>query len=207
MSQFDWNWQGSWKESICTNFQFSSKWSWKKSTVAICEGSWNESMCTNFLNPSELSAAAVYEGSWKESICTISLISPKWSWKESVCVATLLVALIPAVLSILYGDVLLYLWLLCLCLGCTGDILLGSMANSLLLCSMGISPLSMGSTWAAGGHWGCLSTSCLALYCWGWISLAVQVLLIMSPSPSLWLISFLKWNLKHLLVPCHNFLF
>ena len=74
--------------------------------------SWHESMCTNFLNSPKSSAAAIYEGSWKESMCTNSLIPPKWSWKESVCVATLLVALIPAVLSLLYSDVvLLYLWL------------------------------------------------------------------------------------------------
>ena len=58
-----------------------------------------------------------------------------------------------------------------------------------------------------GGHWGCLSASCLVLYCWGWIFLVMQVLLIVSTSPNLQLISFLKQNLKHLLVPCHNLLF
>ena len=77
-------------------------------------------------------------------MCTNFLISPKWSWKESVCVAILLVTLILAVLFIFYGVVPLYLQLLCLCLGCTGDILLGSMVNSPLLCSIGISSLSMG---------------------------------------------------------------
>ena len=145
------------------------------------------------------------------------------SWKESVCVATQLIALIPAVLSILYGDVLLYLWLSCLCLGCMGDILLGSMVNSLLcsmgisplsmgvslgcwvlmgsmadsplLCSMGISPLSMGVSLGCWDHLGCLSTGCLAQYCWCWISLVMQVLLIVSPF-CLWLISCLKQNLR-----------
>ena len=154
-------------------------------------------------------------------MCTNSLISPKWSGKESVCVAKLFVALTLAVLSVLYGHVvLLYLQLFCLCLGCMGDILMGSMMNSSLLCSMGISPLSVGvslgcmvfmgsmvdslcaswgsllcpwgSPWAAGSHWGCLSAGCLALYCWGWISPVVQVLLIMSPTPCLGVISCLK---------------
>ena len=119
------------------------------------------------------------------------LILPTWSWKESVCVATLLVALILAVLSILYGDVLLYLWLFCLCLGCTGDVLLGSMVNSsssalhgnlssvhqglwaarfswapwwtLLFCAPWRSLLCpWGSPWAAEGCLGCLSTGSLA---------------------------------------------
>ena len=42
------------------------------------------------------------------------------SWKESVCIVTLLVALVLAVLSVLYGDVvLLYLWPFCIdCLCC-----------------------------------------------------------------------------------------
>ena len=161
-----------------------------------------------------------------------------WSWKESVCVTTLLIVLIPAVLSVLYGDVLLYLWLLCLCLGCTGDILLGSMANSLLLYSMGISPLSMGFSL---GCWvlissmvdspllhsmgdfssvfhGCLPgllvvTGLSVHWLLGSVLLlgldlsVVQVLIIMSLSPCLWLIYFLKWKLKHLLVPCYNLLF
>ena len=161
----------------------------------------------------------------------------KWSWKESVCVATLLVALIPAVLSVLYGDLLLYLWLLWLCLGCMGDILHGlhgELSSSVLhgdlssfhgglpglLGSHGLhgglssssphgdlSSVHGGLPCAAGGPWGCLFTGCLALYYWGWISSIVQVLLIMSPSPRLWLISFLKQNLEHLLVPCHNLLF
>ena len=69
--------------------------------------------------------------------------------------------MIPAVLSILYGDVLLYLWLFCLCLGCMGDILLGSMVNSPLLHSMWISPLSMG----------------VSLGCWGSLGLSVHQLL------------------------------
>ena len=80
---------------------------------------------------------------------------------------------------------------------------------TLLFCTpWGSSPLSMwGSPWAAEGLLGCLSAGCLVLYCWGWISLVVQVLLIVNPSPCLWLISCLKWNLKHLLVPCHNVTF
>ena len=146
--------------------------------------------------------------------------------KESVCVATLLVALIPAVISILYGDVLLYLWLLSLCLGCMGDAPLGSMVNSLLLgskgisplsmgvslgClvlmgsmvdspllhSMGISPLSMGVSLGCWGLLGSLSACCLAVYCWGWISLVMLVLLVVSPFPCLELISCLKLNLNH----------
>ena len=151
-------------------------------------------MCTNFLNSSESAAVAIYEGSWNESMCTISLSSPKWSWKESVCVAILLVALISAVISMLYSDVvLLYLWLFCLCLGCMGDILLGSIWTlffctswwalfcpwgspwaaqfswapwwTLLFCALWGSLLCpSGSPWAAGDHRGCLSTGCLALY-------------------------------------------
>ena len=50
----------------------------------------------------------------------------------------------------MYGDVLLCLWLFCLCLGCMGDDLLGSMVTSLFLCSMGISPLSIG---VSLGYW------------------------------------------------------
>ena len=44
----------------------------------------------------------------------------------------------------------------CLCLGCTGDVLMGSMVNSPLLCSMGISPLSVG---VSLGGWGSLGLS------------------------------------------------
>ena len=106
---------------MCTNSLIPPKWSWKESVAAVYEGSWNESTCIN------------------------SLIPPKWSWKESVYVTTLLVVLIPAVLSVLYGDVvLLHLWLFCLCLGCMGDVLLSSMVDSPLLHSMVISPLSTG---------------------------------------------------------------
>ena len=78
-------------------------------------------------------------------------------------------------------------WAWCLCLGCMG----GAMFSwapwwTLFFCAPWGSLLCpWGSPWAAGGHWGCLSAGCLALYCWGWISLVVQVLLIMSPSPCL----------------------
>ena len=186
MSQFA---QGSWNESICwwfaiyttvmvlkgvnfcSNFQFSfsSVGSWKDSTFAIWAMvlKW---VNTTFQNSSKWSWSesnfAVYEGSWKESMCLNSLISPKWSWKESVCVATLLVALILAVLSFLYSDVvLLYLGLFCLCLGCMGTF---SWAPSwtLFFCARWWSVLCpWGSPWAAWGHWGCLSADCLALYC------------------------------------------
>ena len=54
---------------------------------------------------------------------------------------------------------------------------------------------------------GCLSACFLALYGWGWVSLVMLILLIVSPFLHLWLISCLKWNLNHLLVPCHNVLF
>ena len=85
----------------------------------------------------------------------------RWSWKESVCAAKLLVALILAVLSMLYGDiVLLYSRVFCLCLGCMGDIFLGSMVNSPLLCSMVISPLSLGVYLGCWGSLG-LSAGCL----------------------------------------------
>ena len=81
----------------------------------------------------------------------------------------------------------------CLGLGCMGDILMSSMVDSPLLCSMGIPPLSVGvSLGSWGGHWHCLSASCLALCGWGWISPVVQVFLMVSPSPHLELISFLK---------------
>ena len=227
--------------------------------------SWNETICTNFLNSSEWSwdyICLIGEGLERSQFAPISLISPKWSWKESVCVATLLVALVLAVLSMLYGDVLLYLWPLCidclggwehlkplqwcpppvdlsllgfppmvlkeftpgpwsasgswsglsalfdglersccLCLGCTGDILMGSMVNSSLLRSIMIFLLSVGVSLGGWGHWGCLSTGCMALCGLGWISPVVQVLLMVSPSPHLGLISFIKWNLEHLLVP------
>ena len=119
---------------------------------------------------------------------TNSLISPKWSWK--VCVATLLVALIPAALSVLYDDVLLYLCLFYLSLGCMGDILLGYMVNSLLLCSMGISPLSMGVSlgcWVLMGSMVDSPLLCsmgisplsmgIPLGCWGSLGLSVSQLL------------------------------
>ena len=51
--------------------------------------------------------------------------------------------------------------------------------------------------WMPGGHCCSLSTGCWALCSWGRISL-VSVSLPVGPSPS-----FLKWNLKHLLVLCH----
>ena len=133
-----------------SQFDDDSQGSWKESTFPYGQWSWNELLCTNFLNSSskwswKKSNVAIYEGSWNESMCTKSLIAPKWSWKESVCVATLLVALTLAVLSMLYGDVvLLYLWLFCPCLCCIGGVLLESIMNSLLPHSMGISPLSMG---------------------------------------------------------------
>ena len=176
-------------------------------------------MCMNVLNSSELSAAARYERSWNESMCTLLLGSAsEGSWKESVCVATLLIALIPAVLSVLYGDVLLYLWLLSLCLGCIGDGLLGSMVNSLLLgsmvipplsmgvsldrlvlmgsmvdspllCSMGISSLSMGVSWTAGDSWAvCLPAA--------WLCIAGVGSLWSCMSCSLWvLFPFYSWVL------------
>ena len=171
------------------------QWSWNESNVPIYEGFWNESMCTNFLNSSEWSwkesAPAIYEGSWNESMCTNSVASPKWSWKESVCVATLLVALILAVLSVLYGDVvLLYLQLFCLCLGCIRDVLMGSIMNSLLLHSMVISLLSMGVSLGCWVLMGSMMNSPLlhsmgisplsvgvSLGCWGSLGLSVCQLL------------------------------
>ena len=47
----------------------------------------------------------------------------------------------------------------CLCLGCMGNVLLGSMVNSPLLRSMGISPLAIGISL---GSWGSLGLS----VCW-----------------------------------------
>ena len=211
MSQLDDESQGSWKESISDDLPYSLHWwSWKESTFAPI---------SNFLFwmvLKEVNLCHLNNGPERSQFAPISkippnclersqLISPKRSWKESVCVPTLFVTLILAVLSVLYGDVvLLYSWLLCLYFGCTGDVLMGSIMNSLLLHSMVISPLSMGvslaagfswalwwtllfcipwgsllypwgSPWAAGSHWGCLSASCLALYCWGWVSPVVQV--------------------------------
>ena len=121
-------------------------------------------------------------------MCTNSLTSPKWSSKESVCVATLLVALILVVLSFLYGDVvLLYLQLFASALAAWGAFSWAPWWTLLFSAPWGSPLCPWGSPWAAGGYWGCLSASCLALYSWGWISLVVKVLLIVSP-PFLWLI-------------------
>ena len=139
----------------------------------------------------------------------------------SVCVATLLFALIPAVLA--YCTVMYC----CPCgffasaLAAQGTFSLahGELSSSVLYGDLSsvhgglpglrdshglhsglsssalyedLSSVHGGSPWTAGGHWGCLSASCLALNCWGWISLVVHVLLIMSPSPPLWLVFCLK---------------
>ena len=103
------------------------------------------------------------------------------------CLATLLVALIPMGSALAaWGTFSWAPWWTLLSCAPWGS----------LLCAWG-------SPWAAGGHWGCLSAGCLVLCCWGWISPVVQVLLVVSPSPRLWLISFLNGNLMHLLVLCH----
>ena len=90
-------------------------------------------------------------------------------------------------------------------LGCW--VLLGSLVDSPLLCSMEISPLPVG---VSLGCWGSLGLS----VCWLLGSVFLRLGLFgcagpahcVSPSPCLWLISCLKQNLKHLLVPCHNLL-
>ena len=234
----------SWKESTCTNFHNSSEWSWKKSTFAIWAMvlKWvtlhqflkflpNSLERSQFLMMSPCSPVMVlkeanFVGMYNGLEMSQLLLYGWWSWNESVCIATLLVALVLAVLSMLCGDVVLLslqpFWIdclggwehpellqwrsppvdlcllgflpmvlkevpmagctpnpwstsgswpglsalsdglersFCLCLGCMGDILLGSMVNSPLLHSMGVSPLSVG---VSLGGWGSLGL----LVCW-----------------------------------------
>ena len=58
-----------------------------------------------------------------------------------------------------------------------------------------------GMIWTCGGHHSSLSAGCWAVCSWGRIS---SVHLLLSVGLPLF---FLKWNLRHLLVPCHNSFF
>ena len=206
---------------------------------SVCEGSWNELMCTNVLNSSDLSAAAGYLKGLEMSQCAhfYWVLLPNGSWKESVCVATLLVALILAVLSILYRWCTAVFaasqplpWLHGGCsLGLHGELSFAGLHGDLSSVHGGL-PELLGSHGLHGGLYssalhgnlsslhgglpGLLGVTWAVCPPAAWLCIAgvgslwsCMICTLWVTSPHLWLIFCLKWNLNRLLVPCHNVLF